>query len=76
MRLMQTTFNDFHGAPQKHSAAATVEELQAEYSKQAGGNARPLDKQKVRTVSCLTGENFSRDPAEREARDPQSATDI
>ena len=75
-RHFNTTFNDFHGQAPRVSAAATVEEIQAEYSKQAGGNARTIDQQKVKTVSCLTGEHFSRDPLARTKRDPQENTDV
>lgn len=69
-RHFNTTFNDFHGVPAKPTAAGTIEEIQAEYSKQAGGVTRPLDMQKTKTVSCLTGENYSRDPLARTTRDP------
>jgi hypothetical protein len=32
--------------------------------------------QSVRKVSCLTGENFSKDPKVRDNRDPQENTDV
>jgi hypothetical protein len=64
------------GRPPIQTAASTVEEIQAEYSKQAGGVTRPLDMQKTKTVSCLTGENYSRDPLARTSRDPQETTDV
>jgi len=75
-RHFNTTFNEFHGVPIRQTANQTVEEAQAEFGKQAGGNTRPLDLQKTKTVSCLTGENYSRDPFSRTTRDPQEQTDV
>ena len=75
-RHFNTTFNDFHGKAPIPTAANTVEGIQAEFSKQAGGNPRPNEKQKVKTTSCLTGEFYSHDVFDRTVRDPQENTDV
>lgn len=58
------------------SPEATIKQLETTFTSQAGGNIRPMDLQKVRTVSCLTGENYSKDPNARSMRDPQEQTDV
>ncbi len=75
-RYFDTTFNDFHGKPPAVNAAKTIHDIQAEFSKQAGGTVRPSDKQKVKTTSCLTGEFYSHDVFDRTVRDPQENTDV
>lgn len=69
-RYFNTTFKDFHGTAHRDTAKETLEQLQAEFSQSAGGQTRPLDLQKTKTVSCLTGENYSKDPLSRTKRDP------
>lgn len=44
------------------------------YNKEAGGNGRPIEKQKVCTVSCLTGENLSKEHGDK--KDAQEHTDV
>lgn len=73
-RSFNTTQGDVHGATTLKSATQTVTDFKAEYNKQAGGNGRPIDLQKVRTVSCLTGENLSKKDGDK--RDPQEHTDV
>ena len=73
-RSFNTTQGDFHGTNTLKSPEQTVTDFQALYNKQAGGNARPLDLQKVRTVSCLTGENLSKKDGDK--KDPQEHTDV
>jgi hypothetical protein len=75
-RHFNTTFNDFHGRAPVDNAAKTIQGIQAEFSKQAGANPRPQEKQKVKTTSCLTGEFYSHDVESRTLRDPQENTDV
>ncbi len=69
-RHFETTQKDFHGEVAPADATQTVENFEDRYGKAGGGNTRPYEKQKVKTISNLCGEVYN------QASDPQEKTDI
>ena len=74
-RLFNTTFEDFHGSTKKPNPLETVKQMQY-LQREAGTNPRPVEDQKVKVTSCLTGESYSKDVTARAKRDPQEQTDV